>query len=126
MTKKKYPPKWTEVYPQGTQQGNEEQRFFIALERDPKWTFKSTEALAKEAKITPERVEEICNKYLKRKIVLQNPVNHEEWGYWERNKDLLDADDSSIAQADQKMRINDIVTTVDTVTQDFPSNQAHK
>jgi len=121
MKKKKYPPKWTEVYPQGTQKGNEEQRFFIALERDPKWTFKSTEALAKEAKITPERVEEICNKYLKRKMVLQNPSNHEEWGYWERNKELLDVDDSSICQSDQKMRIDDACGSIDTSGQQvFP------
>lgn len=109
MKKKKRPPKWTEVYPQGTHAGNEEQRFFIALERDPKYTFKSTEALAKEAKLTPERVEQICNKYFKKKMVFQNPANHEEWGYWERNLELLDKDDASVSEADQKSRVDSAI-----------------
>jgi hypothetical protein len=116
MAKKKFPPKWTEVYPQGTREGDEEQRFFISLARHPKYTWRSTAQLAKDAKITPERVEEICNKYLKRKIVMQCPTNVDQWGYWERNKELLEDEDLSIASKDQGERIDKAINPAVTGT----------
>ena len=109
--KRKLPPKWTDIYPQGTKIGDEEQRFFIALERNAKWTFVNTDALAKEAKLTPIRIEEICNKYLKFGVVIQNPKDENQWGYWERNLDLLEPDEKSICSTDQEKRIDDTLNT---------------
>ncbi len=102
----KKPKKWTETYPQGTKEGDEEQRFFIALGRHPEYKFRTVAALAKEANISKERVEQIIAKYVKRNMVLPNPKNEDGWGYWERNKDLLPPEVSSIAQTDQKKRID--------------------
>jgi hypothetical protein len=99
------PKKWTEVYPQGTQEGNEEQKFFIALARHPKWSWRSTSAVSKEAGLTKERVEEIVAKYYKKGMVFQNPQNEDQWGYWERVPEMLPKDTNSITQKDQSDRI---------------------
>jgi len=106
MSKIKYPPKWTDIYPQGTKEGNEEQRFFIALSRNAKYSFRSVSALAKEANLTKERVEEIILKYVKKGMVFQNPANEDQWGYWERNQDMLPSDKGSIQTNDQNKRID--------------------
>ena len=45
------PPKWTQIYPQGTSAGDEEQRFFIALERNKKYKFRSVAQMAKETRL---------------------------------------------------------------------------
>ena len=55
-------PKWTDVYPQGCKAGDEEQDFFIALARNPKWQWRSVAAIAKESGLSKERVEELLNK----------------------------------------------------------------
>lgn len=104
--KKKYPPKWTEVYPHGTKTGDEEQEFFIALARNPKWQWRSTAQLAKESKLSKVRVEEIIMKYLKKGIIFQNPANEDQWGYWERVPEMLPKDKKSITSEDQKNRID--------------------
>ena len=109
MSKSKKPPKWWEVYPQGTKAGDEEQRFFKVLERDPKYSWRSTEAIGKESGLGLERVEQIISKYLKRGIVFQNPASDDQWGYWERNPEVLHKDDT-IARSDQKSRIDDSLT----------------
>jgi len=101
----KKPKKWTEVYPQGTKEGDEEQRFFIALARQP-WDWRSVASLAKESKLTKERVEEILSKYYKKNMVFPNPKTEDHWGYWERVPEMLDSDSSSLAQSDQKKRID--------------------
>jgi hypothetical protein len=106
MSKTKKPKKWTEVYPQGTKEGDEEQRLFIALARHAKFKWRSVAALAKEANLTKERVEQILSKYYKRGMVFQNPESEEQWGYWERNPELLPKDAGSISQNDQKKRID--------------------
>ena len=105
MTKKKFPPKWYEVYARGTKEGDEECRFFKSLERDEEYVFKSAEALAREAKLTPERVEEIACKYMKKRMVFQNPANPEQWTYWERSPELLD-ERQSILEEDQERRLD--------------------
>jgi hypothetical protein len=99
------PPKWTEIYPQGTKAGDEEQAFFIALARNSKWAWRSTAALSKEANLTKERVEELLNKYYKKGMVFQNPANEDQWGYWTRVPEMLKADDSSITDKDHEDRI---------------------
>jgi len=106
MAKRKLPPKWHEVYPQGSKQGDEEQMFFIALARNAKWTFRSTAQLAKECNLTKERIEQLIEKYYKRGMVFQNPANEDQWGYWERNPQLLPTQDDSLVYADHKDRIH--------------------
>lgn len=102
--------KWTEVYPQGTAEGDEEQAFFISLARNPKWQWRSTAAIAKEANLTHERVEEIIDKYVKRHMVFKNPNNDDQWGYWERVPEMLKpliTNDLSLSKRDQSARIRD-------------------
>jgi hypothetical protein len=99
------PKKWSEVYPQGTKEGDEEQKFFIVLARHPKWTWRSTSAIAKEANLTKERVEEIIAKYFKKHMVFQNPQNEDQWAYWERVPEMLPKDQGTITEKDQKDRI---------------------
>ena len=105
MHKKKTPPKWYEVYPQGTKEGDEEFKFFVSLARNPKYHWRSTSALAKEAGLTQERVEEIINKYFKKGMVFQNPKNEDQWSYWENTPDMLPKDTTTIVKRDQDDRI---------------------
>lgn len=107
MSNKNNPPKWTEVYPQGTKQGDEEQDLFIALARNPKWQWRSTAQLAKETGLSKERVEEILNKYRKKGMVFQNPSNEDQWGYWERVPEMLPKVKKSLTAIDQKKRIDE-------------------
>lgn len=102
---KKLPPRWTDIYPQGTKEGDEEQSFFIALARNPKWQWRSTAQLAKEANLSKERVEEIINKYYKKGMIFQNPSNPDMWGYWERNPDLVPKDDGTVTKKDHDDRV---------------------
>jgi hypothetical protein len=104
--KTKTPPKWIDIYPQRTKEGDEEQDFFIALSRRQKWRWRSTAALAKESKLTKERVEEIIAKYYKKGMIFQNPANEDEWGYWERVPHMLPQAEESITSKDQNDRIN--------------------
>ncbi len=102
------PKKWTDVYPQGTKAGDEEQKFFIALARNKKYQFRSVASLSKEANLTAERVEEIIQKYYKKNMVFMNPKSEDQWGYWERlSKDVWSQNKKSVAEADQKNRIDD-------------------
>ena len=100
------PKKWTDVYPQGTKEGNEEQRFFIALARQPEYKWRSVAALAKESNLTKERVEEIISKYYKKNMIFASPKAEDHWGYWERVPECLEQDHGSLAQTDQKKRID--------------------
>ena len=56
--------------------------------------------------MTKERVEEIIQKYHKKGIVIQCPTNDAHWGYWERNLDQVPDEPETIANKDQKDRIN--------------------
>ena len=100
------PKKWTDVYPHGTKEGDEEQRFFIALARNPKYSWRSVAAIAKEANLSKVRVEEIIKKYYKKGIVIQNSKSEDQWGYWERNLDDIPATPKTLAKQDQSNRIN--------------------
>jgi hypothetical protein len=99
------PKKWTEVYPHGTKEGDEELKFFIALARNPKWTWRSVAALSKDTGLSKERIEEIIQKYEKQGIVIPNPKNEDQWGYWQRNLDCLPQVQPSVAKKDQDDRI---------------------
>lgn len=100
------PPRWTNTYPHGTKEGDEELKFFIALARNPKYQWRSTSAIAKESGLDKVRVEEIINKYYKKGMVFQNPKNEDQWGYWERVPEMLPKMQKSISQKDQDDRIN--------------------
>lgn len=102
---KKSPPKWVDVYPQGTKEGDEEQGVFICLARNSKWTFRSTAQITKESNLTKERVEEILQKYWKKGMVFQNPSNEDQWAYWERVPELLPDKVNSVTKEDQLKRI---------------------
>ena len=109
MKKKlKTPPKWIDVYPQGSKEGDEEQEFFISLSRNPKWCWRSTAQIAKEAKLSKERVDELLEKYWKKGMVFQNSSNEDQWGYWERVPELLPEIKDSITKKDQDDRIKKI------------------
>jgi predicted transcriptional regulator len=99
------PKKWTEVYPVGTKEGDEEARFFRSLARNPKYDWRSVAALSKESNLSKSRVEEIINKYYKMGIVFQNPKNEDHWGYWERLQHLLPDKKTSVCQNDKDERI---------------------
>lgn len=96
--------KWTEVYPQGTKAGDEEQKLFIALSRDPKWSYKSTRMLVQETKLSQERVEEIIDKYVKMGLIFPHETNEDQWGYWERNPDHIKKN-PSLVKKDHDNRI---------------------
>lgn len=98
------PKKWIDVYPQGTEEGNEEQRFFIALSRNNEWPYRSTAMIAKDSGLSTERVEEIIEKYLAMGIVFQHEKNENQWIYWERDLDLIKKE-KSLAEKDQDKRI---------------------
>lgn len=98
-------PKWTDVYPQGCKAGDEEQDFFIALARNPKWQWRSVAAIAKESGLSKERVEELLNKYWKRGMIFQNPQNDDQWGYWERVPQMVPDSHHSISDDDHTNRI---------------------
>jgi len=116
----KKPEKWTDTYPQGTKAGEEEYKFFKSLARNPKYEWRSTSGIAKEADLSKERVEEIIKKYLKKGMVFQNAKNEDLWAYWERVKDLLPKDDKSISKKDQDKRIDKITDIIIDQNQPYP------
>jgi hypothetical protein len=101
--------KWLEVYPAGTQAGDEEKKFFVAIARNPKYTWRSVSALASETGLTKTRCEEIIAKYHPKGIILQNQNNPDQWGYWE----TVGADPSvkspGLADADKDARVKKAV-----------------
>ena len=82
------PRKWTEVYPYGTKEGDEEAKFFRTLARS-KYEYRSVAQVVKSTGFTRERVEEIIDKYVnkvKPALIIQHDTNPEMWGYWENCK----------------------------------------
>jgi len=75
---------WWEVFPQGTRDGDEESRFFCAIARHPDFKYRSVEKLSEEAQLSKSRVEDIISKYAPLGMILQNPKDPDQWGYWER------------------------------------------
>lgn len=99
------PSKWTDVYPVGTKEGDEEARFFRSLARHPKYDWRSVAALAKESGLSKTRVEQIIAKYFKLNMVFQNPSNEDHWGYWERVSHMLPEKYKSMGDEDKEKRI---------------------
>lgn len=103
------PKKWLDVYPQGTKDGDEEQKVFISLARHKIYPWRSLSAIVAESGLSKDRVLEILTKYEKKGMVFHSPTNEKNWGYWERHPELL-KDDSSISKKDKDNRINQAKT----------------
>lgn len=105
---KKQHRKWTEVYPYGTKQGDEEAKFFRVLARNPKYKYRSIAQLVSSTGLSKERIEEIIDKYVNKydpPLIYPHPSNEDHWGYWERCSDEIDSDDRDIAVKDKDNRI---------------------
>jgi len=104
--KKKLLP-WSECYPQGTKEGDEEFAFFVSLARNPKYIWRSTAGIANDTGLSKERVEEIIDKYFKLHMIFQHPKNDDNWGYWEKiPQDMLPKEYKSLVSKDHKQRMN--------------------
>lgn len=108
----KKPKKWTQVYPQGTKAGDEEQKFFIGknrqsgLARHPQYKWRSTESIVLESGLPVQTVEAIINKYVKMGLIVSSPTRPDHWGYWERVPEVLEnKNDKSISDLDKNDRI---------------------
>lgn len=103
---KKKLPNWYDIYPHGTQEGDEELAFFLFLSRNPKYVWRSTSSIANDTGLSKERVEEIIQKYIKLNMVYQHPKNDDNWGYWERVPvDMLPKEYQSLVSKDQNQRM---------------------
>lgn len=103
------PRDWTEIYPQDTQEGNEEQQLFIALSRK-KYKWRSISALVRESKLSQERVMEIIKKYQALNMIIQDPDHEDQFGYWTRVPDHVPKfEKKSVARQDQENRIKKII-----------------
>jgi hypothetical protein len=102
---RKKPQTWVDAYPHGTREGDEEQAFFIALGRHPKWKWRSVAAIVKESNLSKERVDELLEKYHKKGLVFQDESNPDQWAYWERVPELVNSDNDSPKQKDHKERM---------------------
>lgn len=103
------PKKWTEVYPYGTKEGDEEAKFFRALARHPKFEYRSTGAIIKATGLSRQRVEEIVDKYVNKispPLLFPHTSNDDHWGYWERCQDRLKDDFRDISKKDKDNRVD--------------------
>ncbi len=100
------PSHWYNVYPQGTKEGEEELKFFTALARNNKWSWRSVTSLAKETNLSHSRIEDIIYKYMQKNMVFKNPKNDEQWGYWENVPEMLQNKPKSLSQEDRDNRLN--------------------
>ena len=102
------PKKWTEVYPYGTKEGDDECKFFRFLSRNAKRDFHSSEAIVEGTHLSRKRVEEIIDKYAKYSppLIFAHSSQENHWAYWENVIDsMVLPDDRSIAQKDRDRRI---------------------
>lgn len=107
MTNK--PKKWTEIYPYGTKEGDDEARFFRALARHPKYDYRSTGQIVKTTGLSKQRVEEIIDKYVNKvspPLLFPHASNDDHWGYWERCQDRLQDDKRDISKKDKDSRVD--------------------
>lgn len=102
----KRPKKWSEIYQHGTSEGDTEQIFFIYLAREAKYDFSSIADISLHCKISKEKAEQIISKYARLNILIQNPKNEDQWGYWERCMDYLPEEEISLSKKDHQKRIS--------------------
>lgn len=102
--------KWWEVF-----SGDVEQRIFTGkdgksgLVRHHTYVWRSIDSLVKESGESRETVEKMINKYAKRGLILNNPKNAEQWGFWSRvAPDMAHQTDLSFSDEDKKKRIDKV------------------
>lgn len=100
----KKPPSWSNVYPQGTKEGEKERLFFICLSRDKSKIWKSVYTISQETNLSHEEVEKIISKYIKLFMVLQNPNDDNLWAYHE-NINFKIKEEKEITVKNQEDRI---------------------
>lgn len=101
--------KWYNIYPKGTPEGEIEEKIFKALTRSKKWKFRSISGMSKELKIKEEIIEEIVLKYSELGIMVQNPQNDLQWGYWEICG-IEKKKSCSVQEYDYRIRLKKILT----------------
>lgn len=100
------PEKWTDIYPIGTKDGDEEFAFFVSLARNPKYVWRSTSGISSDSGLTKDRVEQIIEKYFKLGMIFSHPKNDDSWGYWEKvPSDLLPKKYQSLVSKDHTQRM---------------------
>lgn len=99
--------KWWQIYIE------HEKSFFVGkdnrsgLIRHPRYDWRSVDKLIEESNLTKEEVESIILKYAKIGLIIQNPKNSDQWGYWENVAPDLDKQlNLSISENDKNNRIN--------------------
>lgn len=97
------PQKWFNAYATP-----EELRFFIGADRKSglirsSFDYRSTQALAKEGKLTLEEVERIVAKQLKAGVVVASTNKDDHYAYWERADAVPKK--KSVAKADKDERV---------------------
>lgn len=103
------PKKWTEIYPYGTKEGDDEAKFFRALGRHKKYDYRSISALVKKTGLSRERVEDIIDKYANKiqpPLVYPHPTNEDHWAYWERCPEQVEKDERNLSKKDQDDRVD--------------------
>ena len=97
------PKKWWDVY-----NGDKECRLFKVLARG-EHDWRTTDGLAKAAKISLKDVESICAKYVPLGIIRQHSKEPEKWQYWERatpkKKTGTISDDDKKRRVDEKLQV---------------------
>jgi len=91
--------------PKVQEKGMKNYKFFTALARNPKWSWRSVASLAKETNLSQERIEDIIYKYMQKGMVFKNPKNDEQWGYWANVPEMLGNKTKSINQEDKDNRL---------------------
>lgn len=97
--------KWWEIYPKGTQAGDEEKKFFVSIARHAQFKFRSVVAIATETGLTKTRTEEIVQKYWQAGMLFQNPKKPDQWGYWETIGYDPNTKTLGVADADKAVRL---------------------
>jgi hypothetical protein len=99
---------WYDIYPKGTMEGDIEEKIFKSLTRSKKYKFRSVNGLSKELKIKEEIIEKVILKYSKKGIIIQNPQNDMQWGYWE-TCGTSKKKNYSVQEFDYKKRLEKII-----------------
>jgi hypothetical protein len=99
-----HPPYWSDVYPQGTAEGDEEFLFFDALSRHGS-AFVSTGQLVRATGLSAQRVEELVEKYFNKGMIYPSEEYEDRWCYWERAPGLVPQPGKSLVEKDHEERI---------------------
>ncbi len=108
---------WYDIYPKGTKEGDIEEKIFKSLTRNKKWKFRSVNGLSRELKIKEDLVEKIILKYSKIGMIIQNPQNDMQWGYWETCGNQKKKN-YSVQEFDYKKRLEKVIDYCEEIEDD--------